>query len=116
MFKSIPDPSPLVIQDSTSTDSKKSNGIHDINRKKTNSTNKSEQIMTTNKSKPKSKNSIIIVGHSIVKHLIGRGISKKNHVKIKTNPNARTEDINDYIKPSIRKKPDFLLFLPEQMT
>ena len=79
MFKSIRDPSSVVIQDSTSADSKISNGIHEINRKKTNSTYKSEQIMTTNKSNPKSvptKNSVIIVGNSIVKHLTGPGISK----------------------------------------
>ena len=112
LFKSIRDPSSVVIQDSTSTDSKISNGIHEINRKKTNPTYKSEQIMTTNKSNPKSvptKNSVIIVGDSIVKHLTGPGISKKNNIKIKTNPGATTEDIIDYIKPSIRKKPDFLL-------
>ena len=112
LFKSIRDPSSVVIQDSTFTDSKISNGIHEINRKKANPTYKSEQIMTTNKSKPKSmptKNSVIVVGDSIVKHLTGPGISKKNHIKIKTNPGATTENIIDYIKPNIRKKPDFLL-------
>ena len=55
------------------------------------------------------KNGVIIVGDSIVKHLTGPRISKKNHVKIKKNPAATTEDIIDYIKPSIQKKPDFLL-------
>ena len=55
------------------------------------------------------KNSVIIVGDSIVKHLTGPRISKKNNIKIKTNPGATTEDIIGYIKPSIRKKPDFLL-------
>ena len=55
------------------------------------------------------KNSVIIVGDFIVKHLTGPGISKKNNINIKTNPGATTEDITDYIKPSIRKKPDFLL-------
>ena len=54
-------------------------------------------------------NSIIIVGDSIVKHLTGPGISKKSNINIKTNPGATTEDITDYIKPSVRKKPDFLL-------
>ena len=79
-FKSIRDPSSVVIQDSTSTDSKISNGIHEINRKKTNPTYKSEQITTTNKSNSKSvptKNSVIIVGDSIVKHLTGLGIFKE---------------------------------------
>ena len=48
-------------------------------------------------------NSVIIVGDYIVKHLTGPGISKKNHVKIKANPGAATEDVVDYIKPSIQK-------------
>ena len=112
MFKSIRDPSSVVIQDSTSTDSKISNGIHEINRKKTNPTYKSEQITTTNKSNSKSvptKKSVIIVSDSMVKHLTGPGISKKNNIKIKTNLGAITEDIIDYIKASIRMKPDFLL-------
>ena len=80
LFKSIRDPSSVVIQDSTSTDSKISNGIHEINKKKTNPTYKSEQITNTSKSNSKSvqtKNSVIIVGDSIVKHLTGPGISKK---------------------------------------
>ena len=55
------------------------------------------------------KNSVINVGDSIVKHSTGPGISKKNHVKIKKILGPTTEDIIDYIKPSIRKKQDFLL-------
>ena len=80
MSKSIRDPSSVVIQDSTSSYSKISNGMHEINRKKTHPTYKSEQITTTNKSNPKSvstKNSVIIVGDSIVKHLTGPGIFKE---------------------------------------
>ena len=112
MFKSIHDPSSVVIQDSTPTDSKIPNDIHEINRKKNHPTYKPEEITTTNKSNPKSvpkKNSVIIVGNSMIKHLAGPEISKENHIKIKTNPGSTTEDIIDYIKPSIRKKPDFLL-------
>ena len=41
--------------------------------------------------------------------MTGPGISKKNHIKIKINPGATTEDIIDYIKPSISKKRDFVL-------
>ena len=107
LLKSICDASSIVMQDSTST----SNGIHEINRKKTNPTYKSEQITTINTSNSKSvptKNSVIIVGDSIVKHLTGPRISKKNNIKIKTKPGATTADTIDYIKPSIRKKLDFL--------
>ena len=41
--------------------------------------------------------------------MTGPGISKKSHVKIKTNAGATTEDIIDFIKPSVPKKQDFLL-------
>ena len=37
-------------------------------------------------------------------------ISKEDHVNIKTNSGAKTQDICDYIKASICKKPDILLF------
>ena len=37
-------------------------------------------------------------------------LSKENHANIKTNSGAKTQDICDYIKPSIHKKPDYLLF------
>ena len=47
------------------------------------------------------KTKVTIVGDSIAKHLTGPGISKKNHVKIKTNSGETTEDIIDYINPSI---------------
>ena len=56
-----------------------------------------------------SANSVIIVGDSIVKYLTGSEISKKNYIKIKANPDVTTEDIFDYIKPSILKKLDVLL-------
>ena len=119
-FKSICDPSSVVIQDSTSTDTKISNGIQEINREKTNPTYKSEQITTTSKSNSKSvptKNGVIIVGDSIVKRLTGPGISKKNHIKMKTNPGATTEDSNDPIKPSIKRNQDSLSpLIREQMT
>ena len=91
LFKSIHDPSSVVTQDSTSTDSKVSNGINEIYRKKTNPKSKAEQITSTNKSSPKlvpTKDSFIMVSDSIVKHVTGPEISKKIHVKIKTNPGA----------------------------
>lgn len=52
---------------------------------------------------------MVVIIDSIVKYLTGPEISKKNYIKIKANPDVTTEDIFDYIKPSILKKPDFLL-------
>ena len=102
LFKSISGPSSLPIQDSTSADSKISNSIHEIHE--TISRYNSKQITVITKLNPKSvqtKNSLIIVGNSIFKHLIAFGNPKKNHVKIKTSPGATTEDIIGYIKPNI---------------
>ena len=36
--------------------------------------------------------------------------SKKNNVKVITHPGSRTEDMLDYIKPVVRKKPDTIIF------
>ena len=46
----------------------------------------------------------------MVKHMIWRRISKEKHVNIKKDSGAKAQDICDYIKPSICKKPDNLLF------
>ena len=54
LFQSVHGPSSVVIHDSTSTDSKVSNGIHETNKKKNNPTCKAGQITTTSKSNPKS--------------------------------------------------------------
>ena len=119
LFKSICDPSSVVIQVSTSTDSKISNGIHKINRKETNPTYKSEQITTTNKPNPNSvptKNSVFLVGHSTVKYLTGQGISKKNHIKIKT---ILVQELNTLLIISsqvLGRHQIFCLLIREQMT
>ena len=97
----------------------KSNRIYKINRKGTNSTNKSERNTTTNKPNPNSlstKNSVIIVGASMVKHLTGFAISKKNHVKIKINPGAITEYFTDLSSQVFGRNWIFYLFIQEQTT
>ena len=42
------------------------------------------------------------------KHINGPRISKKDQVQVKTHPGATTDDIIDYIKPTIRQKPDIV--------
>ena len=48
---------------------------------------------------------IFIIGDSMVKHINGPGISKNDQVQVKTHPGATTDDIIDYIKPTIGQKP-----------
>ena len=80
LFKSICDLSSVAIQDSTHTDIKIPNGIHQYPTYNLtcNPIYKPEQITTINKSNPKSvrkKNSVTIVGDSMIKQLTGPGIS-----------------------------------------
>ena len=45
----------------------------------------------------------------MVKHITGSGISKNDQVQVKTHPDATTDDIIDYIKPTIRQKPEVVI-------
>ena len=56
-----------------------------------------------------SRRHILIIGDSMVKHINGLGISKNDQVQVKTYPGATTDDIMDYIKPTIRQKPDIVI-------
>ena len=57
----------------------------------------------------KSPRHIFIIGDSKLKHINGPGISKNDQVQVKTHPGATTDDIIDYIKPTIRQKPDIVI-------
>ena len=52
---------------------------------------------------------IFIIDDSMVKHINGPGISKYDQVQVKTHPTATTDDIIDYIKPTIRQKPGVVI-------
>ena len=45
----------------------------------------------------------------MLKHITGPGISKNDQVQVKTHPGAATDDIIDYIKPTISQKPDIVI-------
>ena len=45
----------------------------------------------------------------MVKHINAPGISKNDQVQVKAHPGATTNDIIDYIKPTIRQKPDIVI-------
>ena len=56
-----------------------------------------------------SKKEIIIVGDSMIKHVNGREVSRDNSVKIRCHPGATTDDIIDYVRPTVRKKLDIII-------
>ena len=70
------------------------------------------KIMKSQEKENRNKNSwrhIFITGDSIVKHITGPGNSKNDQIQVKTHPRATTDDIIDYVKPTIRQKPDILI-------
>ena len=56
----------------------------------------------------KSRRHVFIIGDSMVKHITGPGIPKNDQVQVKSYPGDATDDIIDYIKPTIRQKPDIV--------
>ena len=56
------------------------------------------------------KTSIIeVIGDSLLNNINPRGISKKGDVKILNHPGATSQDMKDFINPSINRKPDMLI-------
>ena len=49
------------------------------------------------------------MGHSMTKHIARSSISKINSVSILPNFGETTEDLSDYVKPPICKKPDVII-------
>ena len=45
----------------------------------------------------------------MVRHITVSGISKNDHVQVKPYQDAATDDIIDYIKLTIRQKPDIVI-------
>ena len=56
-----------------------------------------------------SRRQIFIIDDSMVKHINCPGISKNDQVQVKTHLGATTDDMIDYIKPTIRQKPDIVI-------
>ena len=86
----------------------KSNGKRPKHTKTINNVrNNSEkpQAYQTNNGAKVNKDSVIIAGDSMIKHVNSRDISRSHTVKISPNPGASTHDSMDYVKPAMRKKP-----------
>ena len=57
----------------------------------------------------KSRVNIPIIRDSLIKHIVRSTISRKNNVSILPHSGATTEVLIDYVKLSIRKKPDAII-------
>ena len=51
----------------------------------------------------------VIAGDSIIQNIRGWSLSKTNKVVVKPFPGARTEDMEDFIKPILRKDPENII-------
>ena len=51
----------------------------------------------------------VIAGDSIIQNIRGWSLSKTNKVVVKPFPDARTEDMEDFIKPILRKDPENII-------
>ena len=67
-----------------------------------NNSEKSQAYRTDNGAKA-NKDSVIIQGDSMIKHVNGPDISHSNTVKIRPNPEASTHDLMDYLKSAAEK-------------
>ena len=70
-------------------------------------TSDSERNVPANQSAKRKE--VFIVGHSILKNLQGRKISRSAKVKVSSFPGCTTMDMRDHIKPILRKKPDAIV-------
>lgn len=51
----------------------------------------------------------MIAGDSVLKHLQGHKMSRNSRVKVSSFTGCTTEDMHDFIKPLLRKKPDEII-------
>ena len=47
----------------------------------------------------------------MIKHVNEHEVSRDNSLKIRCHPGANTDDIIDYVRPPVRKKPDMIIIL-----
>ena len=45
----------------------------------------------------------------MIKYVNGREVSSNNPVKVRSHPGATTDDFSDYVRPTVRKKPNLII-------
>ena len=61
------------------------------------------------------KKEVFIIGDSMIKYVNGRGVSRNDSVKVRSYLGATTDDFIDYVRPTVRKKPNLIIIHSEQM-
>ena len=57
------------------------------------------------------KNTALVLGDSMVSNINEKTLSRKFHMKVRSFPGANTRDLQDYVKPLIRKRPDKIIIV-----
>ena len=102
---------------SLSNQNKSLNPSSNRNQNQNASSSESESLSNTSSrqsslknSKTESKKDVIIIGDSMLNGINEEGLSDDRHkVKVKNHSGATTENIRDFIKPEVRKKPDIII-------
>ena len=55
------------------------------------------------------KKEVSIIGYSMIKYVNGREVSRNDSVKVRSHPRPKTNDFIDYVRPTVRKKPNLII-------
>ena len=57
------------------------------------------------------KKEVFIIGDSMIKCVNEREVSRNDSVKVRSHPGATTDDFIDYVRPTVRKKPNLIIIV-----
>ena len=105
-----PNKSYLTTSDSAPQRYRRNSAISKNANHSTNLTSKSNEPHTGSTSNAQTNKPVtVIAGDSIIQNIRGWSLSKANKVVVKSFPGATTEDMEDFIKPILRKEPDNII-------
>ena len=55
------------------------------------------------------KKEVFIIGDSLIKYVNGQEASRNDSVKVRSHPGAISDDFIDYVRPTVRKKPNLII-------
>ena len=57
------------------------------------------------------KKEVFIIGDSMIKFVHGRDVSRNDSVKVRSHPGVTADDLIDYVRPTVRKKPNLIIIV-----
>ena len=55
------------------------------------------------------KKEVFIIGDSLIKYVNGQETSRNDSVKVRSHPGVISDDFIDYVRPTVRKKPNLII-------